>query len=140
MPDPVVSSTILRPDDLTVGQHIAILNPVPPGTPYPPPPSTPSESLSFSPPPLTAAHSLTRGLPLRIIGISLPFVSVVFRTSSAEENGPLILDVRTLTLARLDPSYVRAITEFQCSRPISPFSLPSPIPPSDPPSFSPSLP
>jgi hypothetical protein len=53
-----------------------------------------------------------RGVPLRVLGVSLPFVACAILKPGGGECGPTILDVRRVRLARLDPSYVEAISSF----------------------------
>ena len=52
------------------------------------------------------------GIPLRIIGLSLPFVACAIIEPGGREAGPTILDIRKVKICRLDESYVQALTSF----------------------------
>ena len=64
--------------------------------------------------------NIPEGVPLRVLGLSLPYVVCSVLHPGGEERGPAILDVRQTRFARLDPSYVEAIATF--SRPEPPES------------------
>ena len=52
------------------------------------------------------------GIPLRIIGLSLPFVACAIIEPGGREAGPTILDIRKVQLCKLDESYVNALKSF----------------------------
>ena len=56
--------------------------------------------------------NIPEGVPLRVLGLSLPYVVCSVLHPGGEERGPAILDVRQTRFARLDPSYVEAIATF----------------------------
>ena len=55
------------------------------------------------------------GIPLRIIGLSLPFVACAIIEPGGREAGPTILDIRKVQLCKLDENYVNALVNFTAS-------------------------
>lgn len=55
------------------------------------------------------------GIPLRILGISLPFVVCSLLEPGDNESGPVILDLRTVQVCRLDEDFIDAIKRFPVS-------------------------
>lgn len=53
------------------------------------------------------------GVPLEILGISLPFVACAVIEPGGTRAGPVILDIRTVRLARLSGSFVAAVVGFE---------------------------
>ncbi len=56
---------------------------------------------------------VAEGIPMRVLGISLPFVVCGVLYPGGREVGPEIIDVRSVRLVSLDPSYVQAIIDFK---------------------------
>ncbi len=52
------------------------------------------------------------GVPLRVIGVSLPFAACAVVQPGGEEAGPVIVDLRAVRLSRLDPAFVDSIASF----------------------------
>ena len=56
---------------------------------------------------------IREGVPLRVLGISLPFLVCGVLQPGGQELGPQIVDVRRTSLALLDEAYVQAIIDFR---------------------------
>lgn len=56
--------------------------------------------------------ALQPGVPMRVLDVSLPFVACAVIRPGGDEVGPVILDLRTVCLARLQPAFVDAIRRF----------------------------
>lgn len=87
---------MLRPDDMTVGQLVTVLN-------------APAACVSFTTgdhevSQWTYDHSLT-GVPLQILAIDLPYVVV----ANMHQTGRRVIDVRETDLMKLSPAYVEAL-------------------------------
>ena len=52
------------------------------------------------------------GLPLQVLGISLPFVVCSVLNPGGGHSGPVIIDLRTVCLARVAPQFIDAIVAF----------------------------
>lgn len=52
------------------------------------------------------------GIPLRVLGVSLPFVACSILNPGGTYSGPVILDVRMVHLSRLNSDYIGAIIAF----------------------------
>lgn len=57
---------------------------------------------------LTAENPDMNGMPLKIVGVSLPFIIGQF----VHNQKPIVLDVRTIELARVNDEYAAAIKSF----------------------------
>ena len=53
------------------------------------------------------------GAPLRILGLSLPYLLCAVVHPGGAELGPAIIDIRTACLMRVEPRYLNAIRDFQ---------------------------
>lgn len=53
------------------------------------------------------------GVPLQVIGISLPFVACGVLKPGGGLGGPVIIDLRAVELSRLTPEFVVAIEHFK---------------------------
>ncbi len=61
------------------------------------------------------------GVPLRVLGVALPFVTVgVVRPKRAADGGPAILDVRAVRLMKLPQEYVESIRAFGAPEDVQP--------------------
>lgn len=52
------------------------------------------------------------GVPLRVIGLSLPFAACAVLHPGGAESGPAIIDLRDVQLCRLDGSFIASIAAF----------------------------
>ena len=66
-----------------------------------------SKSTARTPPPVR------EGVPLKVLGVSLPFVLCSVLCPGGTEAGPEIIDVRHHKVVRLDVSYVQAVKDFK---------------------------
>lgn len=97
---------ILAPDDVRTNMWVSVHSAVPrkaatqmPGMPMP---IVVEVAQSPAPP----------GVPLRVIGLSLPFVACRSVATHDEEEQMAILDLRTVRLCRISEAYVKAIAAF----------------------------
>ena len=71
------------------GPQIVDIHEAPPATPVPP------------------------GLPLQVLGLSLPFVACSVLEPGGYFGGPVIVDLRAVRLTRLSPDFVAAVQAFE---------------------------
>ncbi|MBX7135127.1 MAG: hypothetical protein K1X67_20870 [Fimbriimonadaceae bacterium] len=95
--------SVLAPDDLRVGQHVAIhsfcgMRPTPSG--------------AATERAVETASAVALGVPLQINAISLPFVMCGLLLPGGGYMGPLILDLRTVRLIAVSRAYVNSIVKF----------------------------
>ena len=64
------------------------------------------------------AESIPEGAPMKVLGMSLPYIVCSVLQPGGEERGPKILDVRHTRFIRLDPGYVEAIAQFSGPEPL----------------------
>ena len=55
------------------------------------------------------------GVPLKVIGISLPFIACAVLKPGGGFDGPLIIDLRCVQLSRVTADFVTAIEQFMSS-------------------------
>lgn len=53
------------------------------------------------------------GVPMRIIAVDLPFIYCMIIEPGGSEGGPLIVDVRTLSLMRVSRTTIRALAKVR---------------------------
>ena len=103
-------STILNADDLATGMFVAVHSP------------SPQNRLRFRPSDVeeSAIELIERppspvppGVPMRILGISLPFLACAVLKPGGGLDGPVIVDVRAVRLSRLSSGYIAAISNFE---------------------------
>lgn len=100
-------SLILATDDLNAGMFVAV---------FAPRVSKPSHRTVGTDCPgalLLAPIPVPPGIPLRILGVSVPFVACAVIEPGGIEAGPVVIDLRTVTLARIDPAFVDSIAKFE---------------------------
>lgn len=101
-------SSVLAADDLNIGdyvavhstRHMAIVQ------------DEEGTQLAIDPCSL-AALAVGIGVPLRVIGMSLPFVACGVLVPGGSEPGPVILDVRRVHLIRLSSEFVQCLADFE---------------------------
>ena len=101
-------SSVLAPDDLNIGdyvavyssRHVAIVQ------------DKEGAQLAIDPSSLSGL-AVGAGVPLRVIGISFPFVACAVIEPGGTKGGPVILDVRRVRLIRLSPEFVQCLADFE---------------------------
>ncbi len=96
--------TILAPDDISAGIHVAIHS-------VNLPKNRSSRSLVTP-----ALLPVPLGVPMQVLEVSLPFVACEIVEPGGGVSGPALLDLRFVRLCRLNDRFVNAITAFETQR------------------------
>ena len=100
--------TILAPDDLSIEMYVAVHSPKKPGCVV-----RVHGAPGFEFQEAERPAPVDPGVPLQVLGISMPFVACSILEPGGTLAGPVILDLRRVSLMRLTPDFIAAIIAFE---------------------------
>lgn len=100
--------TILAPDDLSIEMYVAVHSPRKPGCIV-----RVHGAAGFEFQEAERPDPVNPGVPLQVLGISMPFVACSVLEPGGTMAGPVIIDIRRVSLMRLTADFVEAITAFE---------------------------
>ncbi len=64
-------------------------------------------------PPDETVAPVPPGVPLQVVGTSLPFAACAVIHPGGGQSGPIIVDLRNIRLAKINTEFIDSITSFQ---------------------------
>ena len=104
-------------DDISIGQHIALLPPKPEVVNLESPRRGGKPIRMRIPAGAMVEPPVSPGIPLKVLGLNLPFALAGVLVPGGGYSGPVVIDLHNFKVMAVTDSYVRAVDEFEAKGP-----------------------